>query len=177
MTDWPGVSFVPPLLGTASPLSGLLGETACMSQEAMATAVAFPAANRAIYLPVEVPELVTVYQIAALLSTASGNFDAGIYDEEGTRLASVGSTAAANGVQAYNIADTVLKPGLYYLAVASDNTTTKLTGTNAWPALQLQSLGVRQEAAAFPLPATATFANPTTAFFPVVFASTMQATV
>lgn len=69
----------------------------------------------------------TAYQLLFYVgATSSGNIDVGIYDSQQNRIVSAGSTAMSatiNTVQEINIADTVLSPGEYFLAVACDNTT------------------------------------------------------
>lgn len=130
----------------------------------------FPASNRAIYIPFRlnapiVAELLFVLNGAAV----SGNIDVGIYDKDGTRLISTGSTAQSgiSSLQTFNITDTRLDMGLFYLAVAMDNTTGALIRTNqAAAAMRMQ--GCAQQASAFALPAAATFAAVATAYAPII---------
>lgn len=129
----------------------------------------WPAANRAIYIPFRVETTVTAYQIAWENGAAvSGNLDVGIYDEIGNRLVSKGSTAQAGTttIQAADITDTVLGPGLYYMAMCVDNTTAAVI-RGAPQAAWLQMAGVQQQAVgAVTLPNPATFANPASAYLP-----------
>jgi hypothetical protein len=130
----------------------------------------YPTANLAIYMPFRLPTPTLIAQLFCSNGTAvSGNVDVGIYDEAGTRLVSSGSTAQAGTStnQAFNITDMTIGPGLFYLAVAMDNTTGTLFATTA-SALNLKFMGFAQEASAFPLPATATFATNAGTFMPII---------
>jgi hypothetical protein len=123
-------------------------------------AAAYPETNRAMFVPVSVQAPLTVVKLFTLNgATASGNVDVGIYDAGGVRLVSSGSTAQAGTsvIQEFNITDTLLLPGLYYLAIAADNTTGTFEVWSANAAI-LRSLGILMQLTAFPLPATATFA-------------------
>ena len=134
---------------------------------------AWPAANRAIYVPAVVSGPILVLSMFVGNGVvAGGNGDCGIYDEVGRRIVSSGSVVRAgnNNVQQYNIADTPLPPGIYYLAYAQDVT----DGMQAIAYLTLgyaRASGVLQEAGAFPLPALATFAELTSNYTPVIGAS------
>jgi hypothetical protein len=67
------------------------------------------------------------------------------------------------------VADTVLARGVYYLALASDTSGATQKVHAVVPAAGIpQGLGLLQMAAAFVLPASATFAIYTSAFIPVV---------
>ena len=130
----------------------------------------WPAANRAIYIPFTLYGPETVRKMFCGNGGAvSGNVDVGIYNAAGTRLVSSGSTAQAsiNVLQVFDITDTTIGPGYYYMALALDNTTGTILNSN--PAVFVMPVwGVKQEAAAFPLPATATFANVSSAYLPMV---------
>lgn len=128
----------------------------------------WPAANRALYAPFIVEVAVTAYQMAFEVVTQSGNCDVGIYDELGNRLVSSGSTAVAvAGLQAIDITDTLLTPGVYYMAMNVDNTTASVMRSSSTPALLLRVLGAQQQAVgAVTLPDPAVFANPASAYFP-----------
>lgn len=136
---------------------------------------AWPTANKAIYIPLALQQPTTVYQLGIVNGgTASGNFDVGILDAAGNKLVSSGSTAqsgtSASGImQLVNVTDTSLGRGLYYLALAFDNITA--TAHNWAPtALRASTWGIKEETTAFTLPATATFANITSAYIPDIFA-------
>lgn len=130
---------------------------------------AWPSASRAIFLPLEIQESITVaYAGVNNGGTVSGNFDVGIYSFAGSLLVSSGSTAQAgtSDVQNVNLADTLLTPGVYYLALVLDNTTGTVIRWNSLSTQWLTVAGVQEMASAFPLPSTATFANPSSAYLP-----------
>lgn len=120
-------------------------------------AATWPTANRAMYYPFRIGRTVTLTQMFTFNGTSSGNIDVAVYNEGFTRLVSAGSTAmaGASAVQYFNVTDTVLTPGAYYMAVAVDNTTASFERANIECPV-LAAFGVLQESAAFALPATAT---------------------
>lgn len=132
---------------------------------------AFPLANRAIFIPFRLDTPFIACKLASYTGlTASGNIDVGIYDVAGTKLVSKGSTAQTSpfDIQVFDITDTLLGPGLYYFAVAMDNTTGKLLAMNPTQTAQLRAMGLGQMASAFVLPATATLVALSTTFCPAV---------
>lgn len=176
MSDWPAVVFGPPVVSTADARSGQLG--GFLMARFTSTAAAWPSANRALFMPVEVQSTCTAYQMCFEVGTQSGNLDVGIYDEQAKRLVSSGSTAvAAAGVQVVDITNTVLTPGVYFLAMSVDNTTATFRKAAIAPP-QVQALGVQQQGlASVTLPDPATFANPLGTYVPLVSASVMQAVI
>lgn len=142
---------------------------------------AWPAANRAFYCPVELQYWATVYQMSWNVATQGAgppNYDIGIYDEAGARIVNLGTTAVpAAGLALANIADTLLAPGLYFLALLISSTATfPLRGSQGGVGL-FATCGVQQQdVGSTTLPATATFANPGNALCPLINAH-LQATV
>jgi len=179
MSDWQGNVLYQQTLSVSDNHSG--GAAADMNESGAALSVGtvWPTANLVIYVPVVVLAPITAYQMGIRVVTQSGNLDIGIYDEMGNRLVSAGSTAVAvAGVQAVNITDTPLTPGVYFLALCIDNTTASVGSTGVPTALQLQTFGIQQQAlGSVTLPNPATFANPANAYVPMIFASTMQSTI
>lgn len=133
----------------------------------------WPAANRALYIPVIVPTTVTVVKMFMLNgATINGNFDVGIYDDQKNLIVSKGSTAhaSANVIQAFDITDTTLSPGVYYFGIASDSATATIQAfTNAIPLCQAS--GVLSQATAFPLPSPAVWVAAQDAYVPIVRAT------
>jgi hypothetical protein len=156
MPDFPIIANVDPVvISTACPQS--LGEMLSSIGQNLAAA-AWPSANRAYYVPVSIYSVVTIVKMFVHNgATASGNIDVGIYDSGGVRLVSSGSTAQSGTgvIQSFDITDTVLRPGLYYLACAMDNTTGTLEVWNPAAGL-LRAFGVCEQSSAFALPSTAT---------------------
>ena len=109
----------------------------------------WPAANRAIAYPFTLDESTTVVKLWAYNGAAvSGNVDLAIYDESWVRKVSIGSTpqAGTNVIQEFNIADTPLDAGRYYMALCCDNTTAAFFRT-ASPAVDvLKVWGMAQQA-------------------------------
>ncbi len=101
----------------------MLGETLRCTTSTASTNV-YTTANTAIYCPFILPWSFLAQNILVRVTTQSGNIDVGIYNEKGTRLVSSGSTTvAAAGTQVFNITDTWLTAGTYFMAVNVDNTT------------------------------------------------------
>ena len=167
--DWPG-AFGPQFvtITTFGPQS--MGVNLAAISEPAPISVAYPAANRALYVPFTTPVSILVTKLFLFTgATPAGNVDIGVYDETGTRLFSAGSTVksgVANAVQEFDIVDVLLGPGRFYLAVAQDGLTA-LTARNP-PVNILVVWGLAQQETAFPLPATATLAQVGTGFIPLL---------
>ena len=135
------------------------------------------AANRALYVPFRIAQRRIAYKMLTYNGSATnGNFDVGVYDAKGTRLVSGGGAAqtGTSQIQEYDITDTQLFPGLYYMGVVCDGTGRLLKWLLG--AAEGQMLGLAQQASAYPLPATATFASVAGTQVPwvaVVFRSTV----
>lgn len=143
------------------------------------TSGAWPSANRAIYVPFRTATELLVAQLWLLNGSANGNnFDIAVYDEAGNRRISSGSTAqgTVSTLQAVDVTDTLIAPGLYYLALAFNGTTSTTMNMTVSSAARGQWLGVAQQASAFVLPAT--FMLATTAFVSIpVFGLTGRAVI
>lgn len=136
-----------------------------------ASGAAWPEAARALFIPVRVPTGITVYKMVCGTGTGTtGNFDLGIYDAGGNKIVSTGSTAktTASSERVVDITDTFLGPGLYYLAMAVDDTGPYIARS---PSLSVAKLwSIYQMATAFPLPTVATFASVAVGYFPAISA-------
>jgi hypothetical protein len=122
---------------------------------------AWPSANLALYFPVVIPRRTSFAALRAFLAngaTANGNVDIGLYDESWNRLASTGSVAQSGTTTIQDLAAlaVTIPPGRYYLGIALSSGTGTAIALGSALAGSLASLGVAQEASAFPLPATAT---------------------
>lgn len=127
------------------------------------TATAYTSANLAQYVPFLVGYPMTVQKMfwenGATVGT--NHVDVGIYDSQGNQLTHSGSTltAGATTTQSISVTAVTLQPGLYYMAIAVDGTTdTFLSWSFTTSFSYTRMLGIYQQATAFPLPATATFA-------------------
>jgi hypothetical protein len=121
------------------------------------TAAAMTAANDAIWVPFVLPKRLTVSRVRiGEVAVSSGNIDVGIYDAAGTapnaRLVSSGSVAcpAAGAQKDVTVAATAIGPGLYFLALAANNTTAQFRRY-----FDIGVAGVYRGTGQFPLPATA----------------------
>jgi hypothetical protein len=131
----------------------------------------FPAANMAIYVPLQLPFNYPVFRVWWINgSGAAGHVDLGIYDQDGNRIYSTSSTAQSgtNTTQYVSISGgMILSPGRYYLALAYDSTSNGVYRM-ATAATQAQRMGgLLQQASALPLPASATFAAMGQSFIPI----------
>lgn len=157
----PAALFVVDSLGTFGAVPAINGS--------MASGI-FPAANRVIYIPFRLPQPLVVQQLYCINGSAvSGNVDVGVYTLDGTKILSSGSTAQAgtNQKQLFNVTDTLLGIGAYYMGLTLDN----ITGTffRFAPTVQavLTMFGLLAEnPAGFGLPANASFASLADAYYP-----------
>jgi len=133
MADWTSQLVLPSGIKTLSPRSAAsIGGNSGGSLGTHASGT-WPAANRAIFIPFRLTQTVTVTLMWVFNgATVNGNFDIGIYDKDGTRLVSNGVTAqvGVNQIQTVDITDTVIGPGLFYMALAFDNTVATVFRSN-----------------------------------------------
>jgi hypothetical protein len=181
MPDWP--IYVPPIgcgvLSTAGRESVLTQHQLLMGA-GMATAAAWPTANRALYMPVMVERQITVVKMAIVVGAQAGNVDVGIYDEIGNRLVSAGSTAVgAAGIQVFDTTDVTFGPGIFLLAMNVSTVTTATFLSGSPGSILGRTSGLRQQdvgAVALPTP-TATFAAMGASYIPLLCAYYTNATV
>ena len=128
----------------------------------------WPAANRALFLPFMVPSALTARRMLFQAPNASGNVDVGIYESDGALIVSSGSTPHASGLNNIDITDTLLDRGIYYAAIAIDNTTAQVVGSTGPPAVQFRVGGMKQASTSFPLPASPTFEAVASNVFPAL---------
>lgn len=164
-----GSSVMPVLFGTESVIS--LGSEIAASAATRDASFTWPAANRRIYVPITITEDCTVVKVWWVNGAAvSGNVDFTLYTEAGVRTAITSGSTAQSGttvIQEVNTADTALTAGRYYMSIALDNATGRISGYT--PAIEtVKSWGVAQEASAFTAPATATLAAAATAYVPTI---------
>lgn len=136
----------------------------------------WPTANRALFIPFRVYTPMVLRRAAICVGTpSSGNLDIGVYTRDGTRLVSSGSTAMAPAFSSNEVALTAtpVGVGLYYMAVAVDNATAQLYAYTFGGANYGVMAGMAQMASAFPLPATATFAQIAVDFVPAIVVSSL----
>jgi len=145
-----------------------------MSAQASA---AYPAANRIIYIPFGLAMPATVVKLWVYNGAFTGTPDLnmGIYDVAGTRIVQIGTTAMSgtNVLQVFDIADTLIGPGDFYLAIIATVTTAQMFRTAPAQVGFCQVMGMLQEAGiGSTLPTTATFASVGSAYIPQIGFST-----
>lgn len=174
MGDFPA-SWVSPQRGVLSTVNA----TVCPAAEAVYVTRggfngngAWPSANRALFAQIVVEEACTVTQMAVLnAATVAGNLSLGIFNQQMARLnASNAAMAGATTIQVIDITDTLLTPGVYYLAMSSDSATATFNRAQL-NGVVLRAAGGAQMDTAYPLPATLTVANPSS-YLPVIVALT-----
>lgn len=179
MPDFPNSPFLHNPISVNTLTTESLGTEIIASASSFVASTAWPSSNLAIFEPIEILYPVTIVQMAVNNGTAvSGNLDVGVYDVGGVKLVSSGSVAQAgtSAIQTFDITDTLLVPGLYYMAVALDNTTGTLAGFSVTTALDIRPAGLFQQASAFTLPSTFTAAAFAQTFYPLV-TMTSKATI
>lgn len=145
-----------------------LGDYGFLTNTATAQTATTWTANRCVYQPICIQRPVTVTNALISVVTQNGNLDVGIYTWAGVRIVANGGVAVgAAGTQQVDFADTALTPGWYQLAFACSSSTAVFRCHNP-QAGGMRSLGLRQQATAYPVPATATFANYATALAPQI---------
>lgn len=90
-----------------------------------------PGSNTIYYYPFWMYQASTAVKMCALVgSTANGNMDAGIYDSQFDLLVNSGSVAQAGAtlITEMDITDTLLTPGLYYMALQCSSGTGTVFG-------------------------------------------------
>jgi hypothetical protein len=116
--------------------------------------------NQVYYIPIVVRSRIVVRKLfVANATSVAGNVDVGLFDQAGTKVVSSGSTAqsGADAEQYFDVTDTVVGRGLYYLAVVANGVSSQVAA-HAISAPFLAATGVLAQTGTFPLPATATFA-------------------
>lgn len=143
------------------------------------TSSGWPAANRAIFFPFDMTEPFNcVKAFIGNGGTPAGNFDLGLYDEDGTRLASIGSTAqsGASDIQSVSLVYNITQRRVYF-AMSSDSTSFQVLRTNSFTSTVMNGVGIKEMASAFPLPSTATFADYTSAAYLPVAGISKRSTI
>ena len=128
-------------------------------------------ANLATYVPFILARPKLIAQFFWVNGTSvAGNTDVGVYNEGLTKVLSTGSTAnsGTTTVQAVNVTDTLLQPGRYWLALASDSSTHIYFGDSIIARAQ-DMWGVKQQASGWSsgLQTTPTFAAPAQTLLPL----------
>lgn len=159
------MASLPASIHTFSQYAHGFGEWRAIGAAANPASANWPAANLAIYIPIEIPFAFPVANAAWFNGSAGGgNVDFGIFSAAtGAKLASTGSTAqSGTSVLQTAALSYTMSPGRYYFGLSCSATTNALFLNTTVTALIGRQLGVLQEASAVPLPSSmtpATFAN------------------
>jgi hypothetical protein len=177
LTDWPYSQFdVNAILSTIGP-NCVYADLAINTSQSFNTSAVYPTANTAIYIPVWINRQVTVYRMSTVVAAQSGNMDIGIYDDFGNRMVSKGSTPVpAAGIASIDVADTVIGPGAYFLALNCDNVVASFRRCAAGVIVAQMSGCLQQAVGAVTLPATFTAVALNASYVPVITAH-LRATV
>jgi hypothetical protein len=117
--------------------------------------------NLARFVPLTLERPILVKRLFCLNgSSVTGNVDMGIYSYDGGQIIAKGSTAhtGTSVFQFFDITDTWLSPGKYYLGVACSVSTTRI-GVISPSARYTAHHNDRTATSAFALPASVTFAG------------------
>lgn len=157
-----------------SSFGGSVGDTLMSAGISATTSAVWPTANTAILVPFICEVKQNIKGMSFFVTTASGNYDVGIYDENGTSRVSLGSTAVpAAGFAFANFADTDLEPGCYWMAMSVNNITASFHMSNNFSTQMQRACGIYAQASAFALPSTISFNNWGTAYFPLMAVHTV----
>jgi len=132
----------------------------------------WPASNRILYQPFRLPTPITIAQLYCYNGTAvSGNVDIGIYMLDGSKIITTSSVAQAgtSALQLFDITDTLIGPGTFYMGITLDNTTGTLFRVALTVLASAQVMGVLEEnPGGFGLPSTATFGSISASYIPLI---------
>lgn len=178
MSDWPSiVEDVDTILSSGGPNS-VVADLNVNTGNAFNTSGVWPSANRAIYVPVWLSRQVIVYQMSYIVATQAGNYVIGLYDGNGNKLVDSGSqTVPAAGIALFNITDTIIGPGAYYLALLLSSTTASIRRSNVGVPIYRASGILQEDPGSTALPTTlSTATSVSTAYCPLITAH-LRATV
>ena len=119
-------------------------------------------ANFAVYVPFRLNKSVSIITAFVINgAVASSGVCVGIYDADGVRLLTTGSTNAStvSTLQTITTAATMIGPGLFYMGLSCLTSTQTIFSTASPNVQALRALGLATQQTAFPLPSTATFAT------------------
>lgn len=164
--------FIPRGIITSFDSMNCLGDSSLCGRQTGAS-TQNPVVNVATFMPVSLERETVVSRLGWYNGAAVvGNVDCGVYSWSGSRLVSTGSTAQSgvSAPQEVDVANVVLPPGDYRLALAHNSSGAVFREAAA--AVTAIASGVTIQTSAFPLPATATFVAPSTAFWPMCWINT-----
>lgn len=171
MTNYPDQKYVPDGLITVSTIGQHSIGSITLRGGIITAGTAWPSNNLGIFIPFRIANPFRFSNIGIVISSASGNLDLGVYNSDGTKIISTGSTAVGANVNTIAVSATTLPPGLYYMAASFSTTACTVMSyvfTSTAKVGIIRALGVSQMASALALPATATFAANTGTIIPIM---------
>lgn len=166
--DYPMPSEV--LISTVSAHNSV-GDHAIGLDASAFTSASYPAANRAIAVPLVLAHPFLVQKVFWVNGTTAttDSADVGVYTEAGGLLVSGGGTAisGASSMQEADVTDTLLRPGRYWIAYAQNGTTATPFAQSYTAAGVLRCTGAAQMDTAYVLPSTFTPAAVTGTVLPL----------
>lgn len=162
MTYAPGyVEQVPPMVSPFTLNWGFMTEGDAGASPASAT---WESGNRAVFVPIFVPTVCIakrVWWANGATATGSATIEVGIYANAGykpvTKLVSGSATqATASVLQFVDVTDTILTPGLWWLAITASTTTNTTLFRSQVASTSVDELYRMEQATANPLPSPAT---------------------
>ena len=160
MTDWPRDRIAPLFIQNFSRWASGLEHSRYIATAQ--NSLTWPTANKAIYMPFAIPFYYPVRRVFWMngSSVTSTNIDFGIYNYDGTKLYSTGSTAASgvSALQFVTPTEFLLAPGKYFFALSDSSITANrgCSGVTGSTARATRMSGYLEEASALPLPAAMT---------------------
>jgi hypothetical protein len=135
----------------------------------VAQSQAYTPGSRCLFVPFTIDQIVTAYQMYTQNGTTAANaIDVGIYDARMNSLVTLGGTnqVGTSNLQLFDITDTILVPGRYFMGIVMNGSPPTGTFTNFGNAAQprhLRFAGCLEKLSTYPLPTgavtTTTVAN------------------
>jgi hypothetical protein len=172
MADYPVAGQLPLTIWTGGRYGIAAGARGTQGTSGGFVSVAWGTASLAFYTPMHIPFSYPVKNLFWYnFATLSGTVDAGVYNDDLTRVCSTGAItqAGATALQ-FNVpvTEVILQPGNYYFALVSSSATATLASMNSGSATHNRELGCFQQASSSPLPASAVITATATARIPLI---------
>jgi hypothetical protein len=172
MSDWPYSPSFPDGYGHITPL-GFESIGAATGNLAIPASATWLNSTCAVFVPFRISRSIQLSQGFVFNgATATGAWCVGVYDSNGTLICSTGSTTqttisvvSSAVIYTATVSSPTIGPGLFYLGMSANSS----TATYWSAALNVQFckvIGLATMQAAFPLPATATFATISSGIIP-----------
>lgn len=130
-------------------------------------AAAWPSANRAYYIPFQLPVDAYAYALWARGNNTTGNYDLGLYDENFARITSKGSTALAAALLEHLFELRLYAGRTYYMAMSESSTGSVFRATCGSVARAAQ-MGLASQDSAHALPSTMTPVDAASDYIPLL---------